>query len=169
MRTCTVCKVTKEPKEFHKRAYARSGYTSYCKACKIAYDKDYVYKNRAKSKVQDKLYREMNKDKLEQYGKNYYKANKEKVNKKNNKNFYMQKYGITLERKLEMIKEQENKCFICSVTLLGTLDGYVDHDHKTGKVRAILCRYCNMGLGSFRDTPALLVEAVKYLKLHGKS
>ena len=38
-----------------------------------------------------------------------------------------------------------------------------DHDHKTGKVRGRLCLHCNVGLGHFQDSPALLLRAVDYL------
>jgi dihydroorotase-like cyclic amidohydrolase len=40
----------------------------------------------------------------------------------------------------------------------------VDHDHKTGKVRALLCRNCNTGLGNFQDSPELLKTAIQYLE-----
>src|SRR5438874_538832 len=46
---------------------------------------------------------------------------------------------------------QEGKCLICH-TFLPKL--VVDHNHFTGKVRALLCPNCNSGLGFFRDNPA---------------
>ncbi|MGD0290750.1 MAG: endonuclease domain-containing protein [Candidatus Binataceae bacterium] len=38
-----------------------------------------------------------------------------------------------------------------------------DHCHKTNRQRGLLCSSCNMGLGLFRDDPALLASAIKYL------
>jgi hypothetical protein len=43
----------------------------------------------------------------------------------------------------------------------------IDHDHKTGIVRALLCSSCNTGLGLFRDSPRLLAQAIVYLEEHG--
>lgn len=39
----------------------------------------------------------------------------------------------------------------------------IDHDHKTGIIRGLLCGLCNMGLGSFRDNPEHLASAILYL------
>jgi recombination endonuclease VII len=42
----------------------------------------------------------------------------------------------------------------------------VDHDHQTGEVRGVLCHNCNVGLGHFRDDPALVVKVISYLCGH---
>ena len=67
---------------------------------------------------------------------------------------------------------QAGRCFICRIPMRRPekkqgqpLDVVaVDHDHKTGKVRALLCNKCNKGLGFFNDDPELLSKAVRYLK-----
>jgi hypothetical protein len=40
----------------------------------------------------------------------------------------------------------------------------IDHDHKTGKIRGLLCNACNKGLGLFHDSPDLLISAIRYLE-----
>lgn len=65
-----------------------------------------------------------------------------------------------------LLTEQAHVCAICGCDLT-TLDPFavcVDHDHVTGKVRGVLCRHCNTGLGSFKDNPDALLAAVVYLK-----
>lgn len=78
------------------------------------------------------------------------------------------KYGITLEQYEQMLQAQGSACRICK--LPEPLDckrkgGFfvVDHDHKTGRLRGILCFKCNMGLGGFQDNKAALLAAASYL------
>ena len=42
----------------------------------------------------------------------------------------------------------------------------IDHNHATGKVRAILCSRCNSGLGLFCENPGLMIRAIAYLEEH---
>lgn len=79
------------------------------------------------------------------------------------------KYGLTLEDQERMLREQNYKCAICGqeIFLQGSsqkLIAHVDHDHKTGKVRGLLCKECNIGLGKFMDNTEYLLRAVSYLK-----
>ena len=66
--------------------------------------------------------------------------------------------AISDEALLEL-KATTHECVICGdETKL-----VIDHDHKTGKVRGMLCNHCNRGLGHFRDDPTLLEFAAQYL------
>lgn len=77
-------------------------------------------------------------------------------------------YGIEPEQYSEMLRRQNNACASCKTPLiLGNgnrrLGPHVDHCHKTGKVRGILCQGCNLGLGHFLDSPLRLRQALAYL------
>jgi len=80
------------------------------------------------------------------------------------------KYGITLEDYNKMLESQNNVCMICGKNETHKhnisskyVDLAVDHDHSTGKVRGLLCTYCNVGLGAFKDNKELLQKAIEYL------
>lgn len=75
------------------------------------------------------------------------------------------KYGITQEQFEALFKSQDGACAIClTKDDFGRGAIHVDHDHKTGGVRGLLCVRCNAGLGYFRDDPDLLLKSVEYLR-----
>jgi hypothetical protein len=71
-------------------------------------------------------------------------------------------YGLS-SAELAALLEQHSVCAICKTASWGKKGPVVDHDHATGAVRGILCSHCNMGLGRFRDDPAILRAALEYL------
>jgi 5-methylcytosine-specific restriction endonuclease McrA len=76
------------------------------------------------------------------------------------------RYGITPDDYDRMLKEQDGKCAIC-LEPAGERHFSVDHCHAaTGKVRSLLCRKCNTGLGSFCDSIPLLQAAIDYIQRH---
>ena len=85
----------------------------------------------------------------------------QKVYERNHK--LQKKYGITPEEWTAMVARQRGACPICWCALADARAS-VDHDHGTGKVRGILCSNCNVGIGYFKDDPALLASAIEYLK-----
>ena len=117
------------------------------------YGREYRRKNAARVKEQDRL----------EYARNKASgATRIYLLKKN--------YGITLEQHDAMLAEQNNGCAICGNGPSGKSSRWfhVDHDHDSGKVRALLCAECNTALGKFRDSPELLDKAAAYLRKHGK-
>ena len=74
-------------------------------------------------------------------------------------------YGITPEDYNNMFKEQKGCCAICGVHQSERKKRLaVDHCHKTGKIRGLLCSNCNTGIGNLRDSIELLEQAIKYLR-----
>ena len=76
------------------------------------------------------------------------------------------KYGISEADYERMFKEQNEVCAICKRHQRFQRLA-VDHDHKTGKVRGLLCVNCNRGLGRFFDSPIRLRSAADYLEKAG--
>ncbi len=86
----------------------------------------------------------------------------------------VKKFNISLKRYIKMLNEQDGRCLICGRKFDEIYSNpkqnhiyytpRIDHDHKTGKVRGILCHHCNTALGSFNENPLILIRAIKYLK-----
>jgi len=72
-------------------------------------------------------------------------------------------YGISYDEYTSLFILQEGQCPICKDVLGKGKKNHVDHDHKTGKVRGILCMHCNRGLGAFKDSMGVLGFAISYL------
>jgi len=140
--TCIDCDVEKPITEFWKKGTPRKdgtfAYRAYCRDCG----------------TNKRLH-------------NYHnEGGKEKQKKRSFKN-NLKKYGITPETYQELFTKQEGKCAICSSTEVSvarrSYNLFVDHDHKTGKVRGLLCHHCNTGLGHYKDNTETLRKAIEYL------
>lgn len=77
------------------------------------------------------------------------------------------RYNLTKEEILQMLEDQIYTCKICGEKLKNDKKTNIDHDHKTGKIRGLLCGLCNYGLGHFKDNPMILFNAIKYLQKDG--
>lgn len=87
--------------------------------------------------------------------------NKEKVQLK----YMLQRYGMTIEGFHAREKAQSNLCKICRKPPCDRWKRlHVDHNHRTTRVRGLLCHKCNTALGNFDDDPVLLARAIEYLK-----
>ncbi len=83
------------------------------------------------------------------------------------------RYGITPNEYMLMLESQAYKCSICNKeeSMINKKTNLpfrlsVDHDHYSGKVRSLLCRNCNSGLGKFKDMVKIIENALAYLKKH---
>lgn len=83
----------------------------------------------------------------------------------NRKHQLRTKYGLSFSEYLNVLERQDYVCAICKITPLDSkLSFTVDHCHKTGLLRGVLCYSCNSGLGYFRDSQVNLIAACSYLK-----
>jgi hypothetical protein len=82
----------------------------------------------------------------------------------------VREYGISIHNYLQMWNQQDRRCAICKAgpfnTVISSSPLHVDHCHESGKVRQLLCRSCNHGLGHFRDNPELMRVAAQYVEKH---
>lgn len=138
MKKCNFCLIEKPLDRFSKKKSCIDGFNTKCKDCHNKYNREIWYiKNRDKQKMSSVNWKIDNKDRI--------KATK---------------YGVTPEDIVEFRILQNDKCAIC---LAENFTENIDHCHKKGNVRGILCGNCNKGLGLFKDNIEYLLNAINYL------
>lgn len=160
---CRKCKLIKSKIDFCKDKTRKDGLNCICKECMNNISKNWRLKNPDYHKTYGKQHYSNNK--------NYYKEkhnayNKTDSGKKSMRKTHLRiKFNITPEDYDKMLINQKNKCKICgSENIIARKELLaVDHDHKSGKIRGLLCNKCNRGLGCFNDNINLFKKAIKYL------
>ena len=151
----------------------------WCRPCQRAKSREYGKKFPEKVKDQSRRYREQHPD---------YAAANSRAWRAKNKEAYKQKlreyrlvrvakdplwdrrrnihklYKITLEQYEAMYRDQSGVCKICGALNIAGRRLAVDHDHKTGRIRGLLCSRCNMAIGLFKDDLDLLRRAFEYVE-----
>lgn len=151
MKQCTRCRAIREKSEFRKQPQNRDGLQSHCKYCQNASKEEWRKKNIVRVRA---------------HARDFYKKNPVRA-----KGRLIQKYlkGNSWEQCWEiyqtMLNSQNHTCAICkrhdSKRAL-----HIDHCHKTGNVRGLLCHNCNLTLGRMDESIENLISAAEYLKKH---
>lgn len=97
-------------------------------------------------------------------------ANAAKLKKDKLDWYRFKRYGVTAAEYEHMLLTQKGHCAICGEDPPAHRDGRaklaVDHCHKTGKVRGLLCAWCNAALGYLKEDLARVAAVTKYLRKH---
>lgn len=134
IKICTVCGIGKPLTEYHLRSKKQPWPKSACKECHRVRARKHWEKNPLPKEVQ----RERNLKKS---------------------------FGIGVKEYDELLTLQDGCCAICGTTSCSSGKNFaVDHDHQTGKVRGLLCKFCNTALGQFKDDTDVLRKAIEYLE-----
>lgn len=150
LKICSTCKIEKTPSEFYGRKISPDGLAYICKECDDRRHVEYRNANKALLAEKQKQWRDNNKSHI--------RAIKRKS-----------KFGINKEEQDAMLESQNHCCAICNKheskcrRVLA-----IDHDHRTNKIRGLLCDNCNRCLGLLKDDLQVLESAVKYLKKYQK-
>lgn len=146
VKICTKCKKEKGISDFSLNKGKKSGFESWCRKCTAENSKKWYHKNKSNPKI-----KQQRRDYKLQYD-----------------------YGITLNEYDIMLEKQNGVCAICGCEetnngrwKTGPIRLSVDHNHKTNKVRGLLCNNCNTALGGFRVDELninLLLKATEYIR-----
>ncbi len=133
---------------FYNQKSTKDKLTIWCKNC-IKTNSDKRYKNK-----RDQI---LTKNKIDR------KNNPERFSISKRKAKLKHKYNLSIEQYNKMFIEQNGLCYLCNKHECILC---VDHNHKTGEIRKLLCRTCNSALGGFHDDIFLLEKAINYLIIY---
>lgn len=155
MQKCKKCNLIKRLNEFTKNNASKTGLRAACRRCTREYSREYYKTHKERARLLAKKRRLLNK------GKPSYKLQRSNY-------FFKRTYGLTLEQVKQIFRQQKGKCSICKKRMRmrgnGGKRAHIDHDHKNGKIRGMICDICNRGLGFFQDNTKILKSAIRYLR-----
>lgn len=142
---CSKCGEDKPITQFFKERDGKFGVHSLCKVCKQAVRKKWGENNR---------------EHFNEYMRKYNAEHPKSEEAKRRSGITRRKfiYGLSQEQQEAMYERQAHRCALCAKKSKLV----VDHCHKTGAVRGLLCHGCNRGL-QFYDNPEMHEKVLKYL------
>jgi hypothetical protein len=168
---CRKCGRTRLLKFFYEHPNMKDGRLNFCATCVVAGNTARYRANPEKYRVKNRLaqqqWRANNPGRQRELVREWQKKNRPHYLKLRRESHYRRKYGIEMSKYLTMVKLQKGRCLICKGKPQGKTERtkklQVDHDHKTGRVRGLLCINCNRALGYFKDDPMRIKAAIHYL------
>ena len=168
MKKCNTCTKVLSKEKFHKKAQNKDGYSNTCRRCtsekgKIWRENDPNFSEKHKLRG-SKWYSENKEDKLLK-NKEWRENNISKYREINLKS----RFGINLDDYNNILISQNNCCAICKKHMNEfSYNLVVDHCHKSGKIRGLLCKKCNLGIGHLNDDIDILNNSILYLNKYKK-
>lgn len=129
-------------------------------------NRKWVENNRDKVNEKSKRFREKHPEKVKERWGDWYHNNKARVRE----NKLKRVYGLTLADYEAMLVKQGGRCACCPTTAEEEKNGVlvIDHCHKSGKVRGLLCNACNTAIGLFKEDLDAIGKAIDYLRKHSE-
>lgn len=140
IKICNICKIEKPIKEFSKNSISKDGINYSCKQCNRIRSSKWILDHPERVKERSKQYHETHKEEQRKL-----------------------LYGMGFGEYDRLLKTQKGRCYICGQER----SLYIDHCHKTNKVRGLLCPRCNHLIGVIETNFGLLDTAIEYIILNG--
>ena len=174
MKTCIKCSKSLPYESFYRRRSKPDGRMSECIRCWKLYSKSLVPIYRERRRLRKIKWRRNNPEEARRRDREWKRLHPQSASL-TSKRVRLKRFGLSEQSFLSAHLDRDGLCDICrrqcyngpSHTLKDKCDLHVDHCHKTGEFRGLLCMNCNVGIGHLNDDPILLIVASEYLKRHG--
>lgn len=176
VKSCCRCAVAKPLDEFHRDKTKRDGHAGMCKACACANTREWnrahddpaarAERNRLKQIWRSDPARLEARNRREREAARKWREaqDPEKLHRYFQEHWRRHVYGLKPGEFERMLVEQDGRCLICKAVFEGKRTPHIDHDHDSGRVRGLLCRSCNTGIGFLDEDPGRLERAARYLR-----
>lgn len=156
-RVCSRCRRTLNIENFYRSS---NGFSGWCKPCTRAAAAASHAARREQRKAYSRAYYRENAKSFYEYNVQYRKEHSEKCHD----SYLRYYYGITREQYLAKLRSQHGQCAGCLRPFDETLVAAVDHCHRSGVFRGLLCSFCNRALGLVKDAPDTLRNMALYVR-----
>lgn len=151
-KTCTKCGVPKALTEFHRKASSPDRLTKACKTCRRAETAAWVAANPGKHELNRSKWLRENPERRKEVARDYLKRRT------------LDRMGLSIAQYDAMLSAQGGTCAICKRQPEHPKRLCVDHCHRTGRVRGLLCHAHNLMIGNAQDRPEILTAGIEYLR-----
>jgi hypothetical protein len=146
---CGSCGEQRSVTDFYRNNAAKDGLRPECKRCSRIRRKAWYEANRQGEIERAKAWQQQNPDR---HSENQRRRRARPDIKRRERDAYLQRtFGITLDEYDEMLRAQGGRCGICGRSPRPDISLHVDHDHRSGAIRGLLCFPCNNAVGLLRD------------------
>ena len=152
--------------EEEKKAYRKVYYMRpEIRAKRIAYGKSYYQRPDVQARLQSPALKAKEKQRKHSpkyqaqkliWDKNYRENPK-------HKDYRLLRAGLSVKEKKTILEKQFGLCAICGTSKFNAFGPHLDHDHKTGMVRGVLCQNCNLAFGFAKEDVVILHKMIRYL------
>lgn len=163
MKRCSRCKVEKKLDQFYARKNQRDGLDYYCIQCKGEIGLAYRKKNPHVGRENARRWRTNYPERAKATHRAWIEKNKRAYLFNAGQRHRKHRYGVSRAEYDAMIIECHGTCEICGDA---TPDLVIDHCHESEKIRGMICRQCNAGIGHFNESLVVLRRAAEYLEKH---
>jgi len=147
LKKCIKCQVLRPLEEFTPALRNKDGHRGACRICYRPYSKKYNKEWRIKNPGKERGYRDPAVDSARQL---------------------LRRYGLSEDDRQNLLLKQKYLCAACGEVPSGTKPNssilHVDHDHKTGEIRGLLCQKCNSALGLLGDNKGKVLKLLAYIE-----
>jgi len=162
MKRCKKCGELKPLEEFYRATGMRDGRRNDCIPCNLAASKARNAANPFPNRERARRWIEENPERYREKQRRYVESGRKAEWSRNS--YLKRTFGMTQTDYEAMLESQGGGCALCHRPPSRKISLHIDHDHKTGRIRGLLCGSCNNGIGLLQEDEEVLLRALDHVR-----